>query len=90
MTRVRLLRDGKVTLPAEVRQKLKLGQGDWLEAEVVERGVLLKPVSDITREEAWERIVERFQGAQVRGARAQASSRGRGGVDRGGDQDRSA
>jgi AbrB family looped-hinge helix DNA binding protein len=52
MTLVRMLRGGQVTLPAEVRQKLKLVQGDYLEAEVVENGVLLKPVSDIERQRA--------------------------------------
>jgi AbrB family looped-hinge helix DNA binding protein len=52
MTLVRLLRGGQVTLPAEVRQKLKLAQGDYLEAEVVEDGVLLKPVSDVERQQA--------------------------------------
>jgi AbrB family looped-hinge helix DNA binding protein len=57
MRRVRLLRDGQVTLPAEVRQKLKLSQGDWLEAEVVERGVLLKPVPDIERQQAWDELI---------------------------------
>jgi AbrB family looped-hinge helix DNA binding protein len=55
---VRLLRGGQVTLPAEVRQKLKLAQGDYLEAEVVENGVLLKPVSDVAREKAWRRVLE--------------------------------
>jgi AbrB family looped-hinge helix DNA binding protein len=57
MMRVRLLRDGRLTLPAAVRDKLALVEGDWLEAELVERGVLLKPVSENTREEAWERIL---------------------------------
>ncbi len=33
MTGVRLLRDGRVTLPAEVRRKLKLVEGDYLDAE---------------------------------------------------------
>jgi AbrB family looped-hinge helix DNA binding protein len=56
MALVRLLRGGQVTLPAEVRQKLKLAQGDYLEAEVVDNGVLLKRVSRV--EEAWQRIVE--------------------------------
>ena len=55
---VRLLRGGQVTLPAEVRQKLKLAQGDYLEAEVVENGVLLKRVSDVAREKAWRRVLE--------------------------------
>jgi bifunctional DNA-binding transcriptional regulator/antitoxin component of YhaV-PrlF toxin-antitoxin module len=36
-------------LPAEVRQKLKLVQNDCLEAEVVENGMLLKPLSDFER-----------------------------------------
>ena len=45
MARVRLLRDGQVTLPAAFRQKLKLAEGDYLDAELVEDGVLLRPVS---------------------------------------------
>lgn len=58
MSLVRLLRGGQITLPAEVRQKLKLAQGDYLEAEVVESGVLLKPASVGEREQAWQRILE--------------------------------
>ena len=56
MALVRMLRRGQVTLPAEIRQKLRLAQGDYLEAEVVEGGVLLKRVSSV--EKAWQRIVE--------------------------------
>jgi AbrB family looped-hinge helix DNA binding protein len=58
MALVRILRGGQVTLPAEVRQKLKLAQGDFLETEVVENGLLLKPVSNAEREKAWQRIRE--------------------------------
>lgn len=57
MARVRLLRDGQVTLPAALRQKLKLAEGDWLDAEVVEDGLLLKPLSD-QRERAWQRVLD--------------------------------
>jgi AbrB family looped-hinge helix DNA binding protein len=56
MTRVRLLRDGKITLPAAVRQKLKLAEGDYLEAELVDNGVVLKPVSTVEREQALEQM----------------------------------
>jgi AbrB family looped-hinge helix DNA binding protein len=56
MTRVRLLRDGKVTLPAAVRQKLKLAEGDYLEAELVDNGVVLRPVSAVERERALEQM----------------------------------
>jgi AbrB family looped-hinge helix DNA binding protein len=57
MTRVRLLRGGQVTLPAAVRRKLSLAEGDYLEAELVETGVLLKPISD-EREKAWQRVLD--------------------------------
>jgi AbrB family looped-hinge helix DNA binding protein len=58
MALVRLLRGGQVTLPADLRQKLKLAQGDYLEAEMVENGVLLKPVSVVERERAWDDLME--------------------------------
>lgn len=62
MTRVRLLRGGKVTLPAAVRNQLELAEGDWLEAELVDRGVLLKPVADAER----QRLLEQMLAAKAR------------------------
>jgi AbrB family looped-hinge helix DNA binding protein len=56
MMRVRLLRGGQVTLPAEVRRKLRLAEGDYLEAELVETGVLLKPLSAVARQQALEEM----------------------------------
>jgi AbrB family looped-hinge helix DNA binding protein len=56
MTLVRVLRRGQITLPAAVRQKLKLAQGDYLQAEVVDNGVLLRPVSDVERRQALKRM----------------------------------
>lgn len=58
MALVRLLRGGQVTLPAEMRQKLQVKEGDYLEAEVVENGMLLKPVAFVSREQAWKTIRE--------------------------------
>jgi len=58
VVRVRLLRDGQVTLPAALRQKLKLAEGDYLEAELVEEGVLLKPVAALERERAWDELMQ--------------------------------
>jgi AbrB family looped-hinge helix DNA binding protein len=49
MALVRLLRGGQVTLPAELRQKLQVKEGDYLQAEVVENGMLLKPVAFVSR-----------------------------------------
>ena len=58
MARVRLLRDGQVTLPAALRQKLNLTEGDWLDAELVEDGLLLKPLSARERERAWDELMQ--------------------------------
>ncbi len=49
---VRMLRGGQVTLPAEARRALKLREGDYLEAEIVDGMVKLKPVAVVDRAEA--------------------------------------
>src|SRR3954453_15745581 len=53
MALVRMLRGGQVTLPAEARKALKLKEGDYLDLELPERGVLLKPVARVDRAKAW-------------------------------------
>ena len=67
MALVRLLRGGQVTLPAELRQKLQVKEGDYLEAEVVENGMLLKPVTFVSRERAWKAIREAQQSVRYIG-----------------------
>jgi AbrB family looped-hinge helix DNA binding protein len=67
MALVRLLRGGQVTLPAEMRQKLDIKEGDYLEAEVVEAGMLLKPVSVVDRKAAWAAIREAQQSVRYIG-----------------------
>lgn len=52
MALVRMVRGGQVTLPAAARRALKLKEGDYLEAEVVEGGVMLKPMAVVDRAEA--------------------------------------
>src|SRR3954468_19209707 len=54
MALVRMLRGGQVTLPAEARKALKLKEGDYLDVELTERGVLLKPVAVVDRAKAWD------------------------------------
>src|SRR5689334_24685506 len=54
MALVRMLRGGQVTLPAEARKALKLKKGDYLDLELTERGVLLKPVAVVDRAQAWD------------------------------------
>src|SRR4051794_37230940 len=58
MALVKLLRGGQLTLPAEARRALHLADGDYLEAELVEGGVMLKPVAVVDRAAAWKRLME--------------------------------
>jgi AbrB family looped-hinge helix DNA binding protein len=56
MALTKLTRNGQVTLPADARRKLRLKEGDYLEAEVVGDGVVLRPVSVVDREAAWQQV----------------------------------
>ena len=56
MTVLKLRKSAQLTLPAEIRDALKVAEGDYLEAELVEGGVMLRPVSIVRREAAWQRI----------------------------------
>ena len=56
MALMRVRRLAQLTLPAEVRRALNVQEGDYLEAEIVKDGVLLKPVAVVERERAWQRI----------------------------------
>jgi AbrB family looped-hinge helix DNA binding protein len=58
MALVRLKRAAQITLPAELRKQFHLEEGDYLEAEAVEDGILLKPVAFIERQKAWETVRE--------------------------------
>jgi AbrB family looped-hinge helix DNA binding protein len=58
MALVKVGRAGKVTLPAPIRRQLEIAEGDRLEAEVVEGGVLLRRSTGTARGGAWARIRE--------------------------------
>ena len=58
MALVRLKKAAQITLPVELRKQFHLEEGDYLEAEAVEDGILLKPVSVIERQKGWERVRE--------------------------------
>jgi bifunctional DNA-binding transcriptional regulator/antitoxin component of YhaV-PrlF toxin-antitoxin module len=57
MTLMRVRRMAQLTLPVEVRRALNVKDGDYLEAQIVKDGVLLKPVEMVERERAWKGIV---------------------------------
>jgi AbrB family looped-hinge helix DNA binding protein len=58
MALMRVRRMAQLTLPAEIRRALNVQEGDYLEAQVVKDGVLLKPVAVVERKRAWQRIEE--------------------------------
>lgn len=58
MSLVKVIGDGQITLPAEAREALRVKEGDYIEAEVVEGEVRLKPVAVVDREAAWKRVME--------------------------------
>ena len=52
MALVRMLRGGQVTLPAEARKALNLNAGDYLDLEVEDGKLTLRPVAVVDRAEA--------------------------------------
>ena len=67
MALTKLTRNGQVTLPAETRRKLRLNEGDYLEAEVVGDGVLLRPVAVVDREAAWQQVFDAMNSVEYIG-----------------------
>src|ERR1700716_3442627 len=58
MALMRVRRLAQLTLPADVRRALNVQEGDYLEAQIVTDGVLLRPVAMVKRDRAWQRIQE--------------------------------
>ena len=58
MALVKVGRAGKITLPAALRRQLEIVEGEDLEAEVVEGGLLLRRATEAERKKAWRRIRE--------------------------------
>ena len=62
MALVKLRERAQITLPREVRAALKVDEGDYLDAEVVDDGVLLRPVAVADRDAARRRLREMLSG----------------------------
>ena len=58
MSLVKIKRFSQVTLPPAMRRKFNLTEGDYLEAEAVDYGILLKPVTVVERSKAWDRLFD--------------------------------
>ena len=64
MALLKLRRAAQVTLPAELCKQFNLAEGDYLEAQAVKEGILLKPVSAVEREKAWKRVFTAMKGVK--------------------------
>jgi AbrB family looped-hinge helix DNA binding protein len=58
MPLVKVRRAGQITLPAELREQFALEEGTYLEAEAVPGGILLKPMTVVERDKAWQRVFD--------------------------------
>ena len=67
MQLIKIRQAGQLTLPAEARKQLKLRVGDYLEAEVREGVLVLKPVTVVDREAGWQAIREAQQSVRYIG-----------------------
>jgi AbrB family looped-hinge helix DNA binding protein len=57
MALLKILRSSQITLPAELRRQFGLAEGDYLEAQAVKEGILLKPVHVVERQQAGQALV---------------------------------
>ena len=67
MTIIRIDERAQITPPAGLRKALKVGTGDYLEADVVEGGLMLKPVALLDRKTAKARLNELLRGSRYVG-----------------------
>ena len=58
LVKVRRGDQDQITLPDEVREALRVAEGDYLDVEVIENGVLLRPVAVADRDAAWQRVLD--------------------------------
>lgn len=61
MALLKVRRFSQITLPAKIRKKLHLSEGDFLEVEEVKEGILLKPMAVMEREKAWENVFQAME-----------------------------
>jgi len=53
MSRTTIRSKGQITIPSEIRRAARLEEGDPVEFEIVEGGILLKPRKIIDATQAW-------------------------------------
>lgn len=75
MALLRIRRAAQITLPAELRKALHVTDGDYLEARLVDGGVLLSPVAVVDRDGSWERFVDATAGLRAKRLKSRRDAR---------------
>jgi AbrB family looped-hinge helix DNA binding protein len=58
MALLKLRRFAQLTLPVELRKQFNLAEGDYIEAQAVRDGILLKPVRVVERDKARKELAK--------------------------------
>lgn len=66
MPLVKIIRHGQITLPADFREKLDIKEGDYLEAELEGKTIVLKPKLVIDRDDAVKALRQIMSDVQIR------------------------
>ncbi len=66
MTLVKVIRNGQITLPAGLREKLDIKEGDYLEAEIKEKEIILRPKVLFDRNDAVNQLHKIMDDVQSR------------------------
>lgn len=65
MPLVKVVRNGQVTIPKEIREKLGIKEGDFLEVEPVETGIFFKPKVLVDKGDALKALSRAFEKLQA-------------------------
>src|SRR6266508_3242729 len=76
MALLKILRSSQITLPAELRRQFGLAEGDYLEAQAVKEGILLKPVSVVERQKAGQALGKLLARVHAKQSASKLSPRG--------------
>ena len=56
----------QVTIPAEIREAMRLAVGDMLEATIQDKHIVLKPKAIVDREQAWDQVIQAMASVEDR------------------------
>jgi len=66
MPLVKVVRNGQVTIPKDIREKLGIKEGDFLEVEPADQGVFLKLKAVVDKGDALKALSKAFEKLQAR------------------------